>query len=126
VAQRRQTRGRPYFGEGERPAQAAAGIDEDDDVVCGASQGVFDVELVIGVAGDTPEAAFLQALGGGGAQAVIPAAGVADPEDERARLRLATRNQRTFLWRTRPDASTRETSSGIRPRAWVAQLRHGS
>ena len=114
------------YGECERPTQAAGGVDEDDDVVPGAGQGVLDVELVVGVAGDTRETAGLQAFRGRGAQAVIPAAGVADPEDERGPGLRFSRNQRTFLWRTWPRASTSETSSGICPTAWVAQLRHGS
>ena len=112
--------------EGERPAQAAGGVDEDDDIVAGAGQGVLDVELVVGVARDAPIAAPLQPLGRGGPQAVVAAPGVADPQDEHPQRSGWTRNQRTFLWRTRPFASTRVTSSGIRPTAWVAQLRHGS
>ena len=126
MAQGRQARGRPHPGERERLAQPPGGIDEDDDVMIGAGQGVLDVELVVGVVRNASEPAFLQAFDGGGAQAVVPASGIADPQDERPRGLRSARDQRTFLWRTRPSAPTRETSSGIRPTAWVAQLRHGS
>lgn len=112
--------------ESEGLAQPPPGIDKNDDVLGGAGQRVLDVELVVGVARDAPEAALFQPFGGRGSQAVVAAAGVADPQDEGFRGRRSARNQRTFLWRTRPPASTRVTSSGIRPRAWVAQLRHGS
>ena len=125
VAQGGQSGGRDDLGEGERLPQAAGGVDEDDDVVFGTVQGVLDVELVVGVAVDAPEAALFEALDEGGAQAVVAAARVADPQDEHRRTRRS-RAQRTFLWRTWPSASTRLTSSGIRPTAWVAQLRHGS
>ena len=68
--------------ERERPAQTAGGVDEDDDIVAGAGQGILDVELVVGVAREAPIAALLQQLGRGGPQAVVAAPGVADPQDE--------------------------------------------
>ena len=126
MAQDRKRGRRPDLAEREGLPQPPGGVDEDDGFVLRAGQGVLDVELIVGVADDAREAALFQPLGGRGAQAVVPAAGVADPQDENGRPFLAFGDQRTFLWRTRPDASTSETSSGIRPRAWVAQLRHGS
>jgi hypothetical protein len=84
-------------GEGERLAQSPGGVDKDDEIVAGAGQGVLDVELVVGVTGDAPEPALLQPLRGGGPQAVVPAAGIADPQDERSRRFRSTRDQRTFL-----------------------------
>jgi hypothetical protein len=83
VAQGRQAGGRADAGEREGPAQAAGGVDEDDEVVRRAGQGVLDVELVVGVANDALEPALRQPLDEGGPQAVVAAARIADPQDER-------------------------------------------
>ncbi len=83
MAQGRQAGGRADAGEREGPAQAAGGVDEDDQVVRRAGQGGLDVELVIGVANDALEPALRQPFDEGGPQAVVAAARIADPQDER-------------------------------------------
>jgi len=126
MAHGREGPGRPHPDECVRFPEVAGGVDEDDDVLAGDGQRVLDIQLVVGVAGDPGETPFSQPFDRGRAQAVVPAAGVADPQDERSRGLRALRDQRTFLWRARPSGPTRETSRGIRPRAWVAQLKQGS
>jgi hypothetical protein len=83
VAQGRQPGGRADAGERKGPAQAAGGVDEDDEVMRRAGQGVLDIELVVGVANDALEPALRQPLDEGGPQAVVAAARITDPQDER-------------------------------------------
>lgn len=112
---------RPDFRKGERRTKIDGGVNEDDRVALGAVQGVLDSELVIGVADDPGKILFPQALDKDRPGAVVAAAGVADADDQGF-----TVAQRLFLSMTRPAASWNSISRGILPRAWVAQLRHGS
>jgi hypothetical protein len=109
------------FRKGEGRAEIDGGVDEDDHVVFGAVQGVLDSELVVGVADDTGDLVLLKTLDKDRPGAVIAAAGVADADDQGFPV-----VQRLFLSMTRPAASWNSISSGIFPRAWVAQLRQGS
>ena len=91
-------------------------VGEDDGVGVADGEGVFDAQLVAEF-GPDPGLVF-QGLDQLRPEAVVPAAGIPDAQDEdRQRDPAAT---------VRPSASTTSTVSGMAPRAWVAQLRQGS
>lgn len=109
------------FGEREGRAEVHGGVDEDDDVMLRAGQGILDPELVIRVAVNPRDVVFLEAFDEDGPGAVVAAAGVADADDQDF-----PESQRLILSTIRPDSSRNSISSGILPRACVAQLRQGS
>jgi len=129
LAAQRQNRGR---GEGvRREREARVGLDrsqvrgrfsrpgrvgKDDRVTVPDGEGVLDAQLIAELGADA--GSFADDFRELRPQAVIAAAGIADPENED--------RQRDLDSIVRPAASTISTVSGIAPRACVAQLRHGS
>ena len=91
-------------------------VREDDGAGVPDGEGVLDAQLV---AEFGPDAAFTgKRVDQLRPQAVIPAAGIPDAQDEN--------RQRDLDATVSPAASTSSTVRGIAPRACVAQLRHGS
>ena len=91
-------------------------VGENDDVAIADGEGVLDAELIAEFGPDPAVAG--QSFDDPRAQTVVAAAGIPDAEDKD--------RQRDLDASVRPAPSTISTVSGIAPRAWVAQLRHGS
>ncbi len=70
--------GRLELREGKRRFGRFGRVGEDHRLELRAGQGVFDVELIIGIEGDAFEARGFQELDERGAQAVILASGISD------------------------------------------------
>jgi hypothetical protein len=112
--------GDPGIGgeRGQRGGRFArpGGVGEDDGVGVPDGQGVLDPELIAKLGLDAR--VIRERFDEPRPETVVAAAGIADAEDEDG--------QRDLDSTVRPDASTSSTVRGMAPRAWVAQLRHGS
>lgn len=118
---------RPESGQLEAGYSGPSRVHEHDPIEAGDRQGVLDLELVIQVGLDPGKVQGAEPLDETRSQPVVPAARISDPEDEQARPHPGPGGgYRLRQSRIRPRGSTIETSSGIDPKAWVAQLRQGS
>ncbi len=115
-----------YLLKYKRLISGLEGIYNDDLFMFGKKQGIFHLELVISLQGQAGQVSFFKLGDKGRTQAVILPPGIPYAVNQDVLFNRGFRGY--FLLRSTswPLESYISTSSGIWPRAWVAQLRQGS
>ena len=106
----------------ERRGRVLAGVDEQRRLRAVEIERMLDLQLEILDRRDVRPAGARHAREQQRPQPVVAARVVAPAEDDEPQVAQPLRARETSA----PSASTRSTSSGILPSAWVAQDRHGS